>query len=171
MTIKFNATGKQAFTDDYAVKAVKSFTGREGYGFECSLYKNGKRIGTVTDTASGGMIDFYLDKGEEEILDKYCASLPKKQWSEDTMLTKEQWDKFWKDGKKIDKDDFVTSLVTKWETQKEYKKWCRKKTVFRISDDKQGEFRTISQPFDSKIKAHLEKKYEGKGLRIINEEI
>ena len=29
----------------YTVKNVKNFQGREGDGFECSLYKDGKRIG------------------------------------------------------------------------------------------------------------------------------
>ena len=156
---------------EYTVKNVKSFQGREGHGYECSLYKDGKRIGIVTDTASGGQIDFYLDKGEEEILDKHCDALPKKQWSKSTGLTKKQWNEYWKDGRKIDKDDFVTNLVTEWETLKEYKKWCKKETVFSVEGDEEGHFRTINRPFDSKIKAHIETKYAGKRVKILNETI
>ena len=58
---------------EYTVKNVKSFQGLEGQGFECSLYKDGKKIGTCTDTASGGEIDYYID--EEEFLE-HIKGLP-----------------------------------------------------------------------------------------------
>ena len=54
----------------YTVKNVKTFTGMEGLGWECSLYKDGKRLGTVLDDAHGGMLIFHIDKAEEKILPK-----------------------------------------------------------------------------------------------------
>ena len=148
-------------TPIYTVKNVKDFIGREGHGYECSLYKDGKRIGRVTDTAGGGMVDFYLDKGEKEILDTHCKTLPK-------------WGKEYGDSEyDTDCDHFVTSLVSAFEANahkmKQYRKWCKNQTVFRVVGDKDGEFRTLSQPYTESIKAHLEKKFVGQGLVIVNE--
>jgi len=161
----------------YSVKNIKSFTGREGLGFECTLYKDGKKIGTVTDTANGGEVDFYLDKGEEDKLRAYCKTLPRTYYDDvknTTSLTKKQFEKFWKEGREIHAGDFVTALVEKWENDKRQKaqrrRWCKRETVFRIEGDKKGNYRTISQPYDIKIKAHLMQKYKGQGLVIVNEE-
>jgi len=143
----------------YTVKNVKSFQGREGYGFECSLYRDGKRIGTVTETASGGMVDFYLDKGEEKILDDFCKTLPK--WGSE--FGDREYD--------TDKDIFITNLVNKWEEQKRLKKLCKNKTAFTIDCMKKGECYTINTPYNSITKANLEKEYKGKGLVILNEEL
>ena len=156
----------------YTVKSVKNFQGREGYGFECSLYKDGKRIGTVTDTASGGMIDFYLDKGEEQIFIEYCKTLPKEQWNEEkSSITKEKWDKLWVGGRAVDPDCFITDLVNKYEQQKQYRKWCKKNTctVYRTDENKKGQYTVLSIPYNSITKAQLEKKHENKGLVIVNE--
>lgn len=64
----------------YTVKGVKSFIGRQGHGFNASLYKDGKKIAFVIDNANGGMLDFQWEKGcqaEEKLLEDYCATLPK----------------------------------------------------------------------------------------------
>ena len=143
----------------YTVKNIKSFQGREGYGFECSFYKDGKRIGTVTDTADGGMIDFYLDKGEKEILDTHCLTLPK--WGSE-YGDKEYF---------TDADIFITGLVSDFEKQKQYRKWCKKDTVtvFRTNEDKKGSYRVKPVPYNELVKTCLEKKCKGKGLIIVNE--
>ncbi len=143
----------------YTVKNVKSFQGREGYGFECSLYKDGKKIGTVTDTAGGGMTDFYLNKGEKEILDTHCKTLPK--WGSE--YGSKEYD--------TDCDIFLNSLVNDFEQQKQYRKWCKKGkvTVYRIDKQKKGTYSLLSTSYNEVVKASLEKKYEGKGLVIVNE--
>jgi hypothetical protein len=169
MSVTFNADNKskQCFTDTpvYSVKNVKSFMGREGRGFECSLYKDGKRIGTITDTAHGGMVDFYLDDGELEKLQAHCKSLPKVKWNMPELDDREP------DGHHVSDESFVCNMVDKFEQLKQYKKWCKKQTVFRIDGDKEGEFRTISALFDAKVKAHLVKKYPDNGLYIVNEHL
>lgn len=132
----------------YQVKNVKSFQGREGHGFECSLYKDGKKIGTVTDTADGGMIDFYLDKGEEEILEAFCKTLPK--WSSE--LTGKKHD--------TDKDMFITNLVDEWEDNKKLKRLCKTKTVVLMSDNKEGEYSVFNIKFSENAKQQILKKYE-----------
>ena len=49
----------------YEVKNVKSFRGMEGYGFECSLYKAGKRIVDIPSESSG---DFTPEREEAGVV-------------------------------------------------------------------------------------------------------
>ncbi len=147
---------------DYSVKNVKEFQGMEGTGFSCSLYLDNKKIGTVTDTANGGMIDFYLNNGEEKTLDDYCKTLPKV----DSMLIIDDED----DGMvENDKDIFVTSLIDKWKETKQVKKWCKTKIVFKTDEQKEGQYLTIPVNFTPQLATQLKNEYEGKGLVIMNE--
>ena len=52
---------------EYSVKGVKTFRGMEGTGWECSLYKDGKKIGTVLDDAHGGPLMFYIPQKEQRL--------------------------------------------------------------------------------------------------------
>jgi hypothetical protein len=45
------------------VKNVKTFTGREGIGFNCDLYLDGKQIAQVLNDAGGGMFYYSGVKG------------------------------------------------------------------------------------------------------------
>ena len=143
----------------YQIKNVKSFQGREGLGFECSLYKDGKKIGIVTDTANGGMTDFYLDKGEKELLDKYCETLPPIVF----------------DGRDFEMpascDTFLSGLVDEWDKQQQIKRWCRTKTVFSLAGDAPGNYRTINSKYCLKVKKHILNKYKDKNPTICNETV
>jgi len=151
---------KTAVKNPYSVKGVKSFQGMEGLGFECSLYKDGKRIGTVTDVCDGGgYLQCNLKEGEEEALEAYCKTLPS-ETSEEYDITID-----------IDPCIFMSRLVDEFETNKTYKRWCKAKTVFRIDGDDEGSFRTINHVFDDKVKALLEQKYPNQGLYIVNEHL
>lgn len=144
----------------YTVKNVKSFQGREGTGYECSLYKDGKRIGKVTDTADGGEADFYLNKGEIEILEAHCKTLPKEPCQFDKTLEIE-----------IDPYIFVERLVDKYEKRANIKKWCRTKIVFRLDGDSVGRYRTMKGKYTQKIGDALRANHHGQGLIIYNETI
>jgi hypothetical protein len=141
----------------YAVKNVTSFQGREGIGFEASVYLDGKKIGKVTDTANGGEIDFYLNAGEREKLDKFCLTLPK--WGSE----------FGDEEYNTDADIYISNIVNEFELNKKLKRWCRTKTVFKLASYKDGEYSTIKAKFDGKVKAYLLGKYSKKGLVIMNE--
>ncbi len=43
----------------FTVKNIKTFTGREGYGYSCNLYLNNKKVAVVTDNADGGPLDIF----------------------------------------------------------------------------------------------------------------
>lgn len=51
----------------YSVKNVKTFMGNKGYGFNASLYEDGKRVALVIDDAWGGCLQFqWSDKDVEK---------------------------------------------------------------------------------------------------------
>lgn len=155
-----------ATKNPYTIKAVKSFMGREGYGFECSLYKDGKRIGTVTDTAHGGIADFYLDDGEKEKLDAYCETIPKEPWS--GFLTKEDFNKLYPDGFPTDCDALLSQMVDAFEKTKRYKRLCKTKTIYLLKDSPESLW-SIKRQYSAVVAEQLRAK-EGDNLQeIVNE--
>lgn len=105
----------------YSVKNIKTFTGREGKGFNATLYRDGKKIAMVSDMADGGMLRFdWVDYSarEEDKLDAYCATLPKTELGHGLRAVP------------TDKDLFVSRLVEDAEIRKKMTSQLRKKTVF-----------------------------------------
>lgn len=49
------------------LKSVKTFIGREGHGFNATLYINNKKVGFVTDHANGGELSIDFEKRETRI--------------------------------------------------------------------------------------------------------
>jgi hypothetical protein len=150
----------------YEVKNVKGFTGMEGYGYECTLYKDEARIGTITDPAEGGEPHFFLNQGEKELLDQFCKTLPKTPLdSDDLDVLKEKYP----DGMDVDASTFIARLVDEYEGLKQLKKWCKKETLFTLEGDKKGHYRTVKLPYSPLVKQRLEQKYLNQGLKIVNE--
>jgi hypothetical protein len=152
---------------DYSVKNVKSFVGMEGYGFNCTLYRNGKKVGICIDDASGGgMHPIRWDqkvnaKEEQRLLNKHVASLPKvKSDLGDKTMTLT-----------IDEGWFVEELVSQYEKEREIRKvkrQCETKTLFRTADMKEGVYSYFRVPYSEKLKAHIINKY-GEAVEIFNE--
>ena len=157
----------------YAVKNVRSFQGREGLGFTCSLYRDGKRIGTVTDAANGGMIDFYLHDGEKEKLDKFC----KDNFEPEIHKIPTEppiWDQKYTGETEnvpiaIDVDMFVSHLVDEFENQKKIKRLCKKNTLYHLITDKAGSYWSLQHPYTPIIKRYLQDEYGDKLVEIVNE--
>ena len=104
---------------EYAVKGVKSFIGREGYGYSCSLYKDGKNIGTVTDTADGGEADLYLASRElEQELRDYVNTLPSFRF-EDMDIPQSV-------------ETFLDSLIDEYQNAKQLAKLTKNNWVYRF---------------------------------------
>lgn len=67
----------------YSVTGIKSFRGREGYGFNATLHRDGRKVAFVIDEANGGCFRYeWLGKdaatrqADEQALADYCATLP-----------------------------------------------------------------------------------------------
>lgn len=61
------AIAKPASGHGYAVKGVKTFRGNEGYGFNATLYKDGKAIAFVIDDANGGCYSYEWKDDAERV--------------------------------------------------------------------------------------------------------
>lgn len=97
----------------YTVKNIKSFEGREGLGFNASLYRDEKSIGMVIDSGNGGCYDYNrLDKGEYDILMAHVKKNVPKWYIE--------WDKSYHEH--YDPDIFIGKLITDVEINKKNEK-------------------------------------------------
>jgi hypothetical protein len=149
----------------YAVKNVKSFMGREGYGFNCTLYRNGKRVATCIDDAGGGgmyPVDWLRTinaKAEQALLDAHVKTLPPvdSDFGGDPLTMDAGW--------------FVTELVNEFEHAKEVRKLkrqCETKTLYRVPTDKEGSYYVWKRPFDEATRNIIVKKF-GEDVEIFNE--
>jgi len=155
--------------NEWVVKGVKTFEGHEGRGYNCNLYRNGKKVAFVFDDASGGevMIDWVdhqkervefefitfggekkTRKGtpEEKMLNEYLATLPSRDdhGFGDYYIT---------DG------IFIEELVNDYEEKKWLKRQCYTKTLFTTPDCKKNEFRTVKAKFCEEVKKFILGKY------------
>lgn len=60
----------------YSVKGLKFFRGIEGRGFNATLYRDNKRLGTIIDDAHGGPLMVELSHEDRQALNDYVHSLP-----------------------------------------------------------------------------------------------
>jgi len=164
---------------NYSVKNVKSFRGREGHGFNSTLYRDNKRVAYVDDDANGGECNYHwLDAKEPRV------EVETTNWSGKSVIRKCTPEEakflnhikgmiytcqFTGDEHPMTEDIFVCELVEAYEEIKQYKRWCRKQTCFRLKGDKEGAWRTVNAPYDARVKAWVEKKYGDKVEEILNE--
>lgn len=169
----------------YTIKGYKSFIGREGHGYNLSLYRNGKKVAFVMDNAEGGEVRFewvdyeapavsvthheiYAPYGEGIKVEERCTPEEAILWQE--LEGKTTHSSF------SDKDyqktpaGFVDELINKMLEEKQFKGWCKKTTVFRLKNDKDPKvWRTIASVFTPKVKALLIAKYGEHLGEIVNE--
>lgn len=172
---------------DYSVKNVKSFMGREGYGFNANLYRGKKKVAFCMDSANGGMLDIdwvvgkipapkdsyptedaysqawaeyrTANKEEEDLLDNHIATLPPANSD------------FSEDGLTIDADWFITDCVSKFEEEKDLRKMrkqCVTKTLFRQVNANAGSYQILSVPCDDDVRARLHRDF-GEDVEIFND--
>lgn len=133
----------------YSVKNVKTFTGREGYGMNASLYKDGKRLGMVRDMANGGEFDYDFDWKHVEELEEFAN----KYLKEHPVIF---------NGKPMDyggRDVFVDQMIEEFEIEKQHRSWCRKNIVFRLKGDPQDSWRTMKGPASPTMHDYVQRHY------------
>lgn len=144
-------------TLDYNVKGVKSFLGREGYGFNAILYRGKTKIAFVIDDANGGCYHYdWYDKTEDARLREHCDSLPK-QTIYDTEIS-------------VDPDMLMSELVDKFENDKRFSRLCKNSTVFRLKGDPKDGYQVYKKvPYNEAMKKLLVEKYGDTIEEILNE--
>lgn len=127
----------------YEVRGFKLAGGDETPRFEASLYRDGKRIGTVHNEGCGGPHGYYFDSREER--EAFFA-----------------WTKAWglKSGNDFEPEDaWVYEQLEAHEERQWLLRQSRKKTLFRLHGDKEGAWRTIKFPYSEKVQEYLDTKY------------
>jgi len=119
-------------TPNYTINAVKTFIGRNGPGFNCTLLLDGKRVAFVYDDASGGMTRFNwtgetrAERAEQErALTEFCATREPRhafQWEYD-----------------LSPDVFVSSLVDDYTINR----WLLRKLKNGVLFEVGGKIKTI----------------------------
>ena len=131
----------------YQVKAVKTFHGHDGHGWECKLYCDGKRVALVVEDGWGGGLQFHWDDETPDIPRVECRNrkydgnintykgTPEQARLEAHVLTLPQSDD--DDGKMyyISADVFVDDMVTEALYTRDVKKLL-KKLAFVKTDGK-----------------------------------
>ena len=119
------------------VKNIKTMQGVDGEVIRATVYVNGKRSFSMFNDGWGSenLYEPFNDEGKKALAlcEEYVKTLP-----DSTNLD-------------IVLEDIISDILEK----RQIAGWCKKKTVFRLPDDKEGSYRTISHVFDVDVKKHV----------------
>lgn len=134
----------------YEIRKFKSFRGREGYGFNLELWKDGVKVAFVMDDASGGSyrFDWFDKKCEESFTAEAKAKFPDRQWEQG--------------------DGLLAEMVDDFTNARRLDRLAKKKTLFQVGAEIGSDtFHTISLPFDRKVHGFFfSQKYSGKKVFV-----
>jgi len=142
---------------------VCQFASQETLCFEATVYIDGKKAGHVSNDGHGGSNIYYIEKAKRDAFHAYCESLPSTYGIEGHP--------------NADADELIGRLLDEHEANKQMKTWCRKKVMFRLNGDKDGEWRSIgfknikkmTPELLVKAKAHLTAKHGDNIEEILND--
>ena len=135
----------------YSIKGLKTFQGMEGGGFNVTLCKDGKPIAFVINEGCGGCCLWrWLDRAAEA---PFKAYVKKELPGEDFEV----------------EDLYISRLIDAVEGEKQIRRWCKKKVVFRLKTDKADTYRTLTAPYSAEAAAFLRKKHGEALEEILNE--
>lgn len=171
----------------YEIRNLKTFQGMDTPGYNCTLYRDGRKVANVINDGSGGetrvewldygapkvhvvvanrpgMDGFGMYKGtpEEALLQEHVKDMvyPKsdREKPEDPPLS-------------MGMDGYIEELVNEYELRRKLARQCKKQTCFRTKDQERGKYWEIKAPFTKALKQYIVGKY-GDSLEVIyNEEL
>ena len=126
------------------VKAIKTFRGHDGDGYNCNIYWNHKMIGIANDFANGGEleVDFTYDDGNvhsHPYLTNLIESLPKGSWFEYSSGGGASWNI----------DAIVNFLVFDKLNEKEMKKMLKKVACYDTKKNTLSTWNCKAQEIDN----------------------
>jgi len=125
--------------------------------FSATIYLDNKRVGTVRNSGRGGCNDYHWEKPEAgRQIEEFAKTLP---------LPSE----YFSEGLPMDIDLFIDDLMEKHEENKQYKRSCKTKTLFRLEGQEKGVYYEIKIPYSTQVKLKLQEKHGDKLVEIINE--
>lgn len=154
----------------YSLKALKTFPGMEGEGFDAQLVRDGRAVAHVHDDGNGGMIfidwtdrehgESAHEKAFDAFIESERAKIPADQKNEYGMLEREIFDG----------ETFVSDLVDQTTLDRRFKRSCKTHTLFQVDGEiGTGQWKQV-KGVTPEARAWIMKKYEGCRIRIINDE-
>ena len=142
-------------SNPYSIKGVKQFMGMEGMGFNCTLYRDGKKVAFVIDSAQGGEYEYrFVNKEEDTKLREYAATLPKYEIDGLGMC-------------QPNSDSVIANLIDDWDENRTLKRLCKNKTVVKLKGE--DSYRVAKVLYSQKTRNFLVTKYGDKIEEILND--
>jgi hypothetical protein len=136
--------------------------------FSCVVYVDGKKAAFARDDGNGGQmfIDWtptrkpgksIFDSPVKDRLVEWCAAQPEVDYGDFSMP--------------LDIETLINREIDRMQEEKQLRRWCRTKVVFRVEGDEEGAYRTLDVKFagnEARVQAQLATKY-GDKVEILNE--
>lgn len=159
----FKERGLALIEKGWTVAKVKFFIGREGHGYNANLLKDGKKVATVIDDASGGETRFSFDNlNVEQAFYADCNSMPSSTAYGMTIP--------------YNPDQGIGELVDLFDNIRKITRECKTKTIFTTKKtDEDGTYYRLNVAFpESKpeiLKRHPDAKFLNEHPLIVNKVI
>ena len=169
---------------EFTLTKVKTFIGNEGHGLNAEITMDCKPVAFALDEANGGMIqvDWFSVQGRlrshgndaaRTALLQHARAEYEKAGGDAAYEAKCKDRGLWFEGcgmaQRSDQDVIehrVNEEFARVVTMRNLKRWSKTKTVFRLKDDKDGEYRTLSKPYAPGVVPYLAGKY-GQSLEFV----
>ena len=157
----------------YEIKNLKTFMGMDCPGYNCALYRDGKRVAEVVDDGSGGEPRFHWLDWEKLKVQIPVANRPGtdpgsfgmykgtpeeallQEHVKDMVFPPSEYDRPGEEPLHMGMDGFVGTLVSDLQEQKHLARMVRGKTAYRLVGQAKGEWWTINAPFSKELKARI----------------
>lgn len=124
----------------------------ETNAFNADVWIDGKKAGTAENDGKGGAnLLYFADFKLLHAFEKWAKAQPPV------------------DGLKMDADFYISLLVDRMEQDKQFARWCKTKTCFRLKGDEQDAWRTINRPYSASLKKLLAEKHGDQIEEILND--
>jgi hypothetical protein len=167
---------------NYEIKNLKTGWSREygdGGSYTCTLYRDGKQVAKIREAGDGGCQEHeWLDRGKPRVeitvhdyngdTRTYSGTPEQKLFAEYADSQTYEWE-YDDKPQRHSPDTLVGHLVAKFEETKQFKKWCRTKTYFRLKGDKEGQWSYFKVKYSPEVKRQIEARYGDQLEEILNE--
>lgn len=153
----------------YSLRGIRTFRGRDGYGLNATLLRNGKAVCTLLDEGNGGMMffDWYdLRGGESTEADAFKTFIEARRAAIRADKTNEYG---MKEREVFSGDIWVDQEVDRIESDRRFKRLCKTKTLFQVGDEIGGDSYRSIKGVGAEVRALISRKYAGKKIFVLND--
>jgi hypothetical protein len=129
----------------YSIKNVKTMQGRDGTAFSCTIYCDGAKVGYARNDGNGGSTS--IDMLGEDYLSRRAAEEALGQWT--ALNCAGTWVAEFIDENPLHNAEMgIDMLFDQHEQAKALKRHAKTKVLFRLPEDPEDQFRTVTHRGD-----------------------